>query len=414
MFLDLFYGLRAAGVPVAIQEWQAFLTALERGLHGSSLLRFYHLGRSCLVKSETYFDAYDRVFAKVFRGVEGALGDEVNEQVLEWLQNPKNFPNLSPEELAALERLTNDELMRRFLETLAEQNERHDGGGRWVGTGGKSPFGHGGQHPTGIRVGGKSQGRSAMKVAEERRFRDYRTDQSLDIRQLKTSLRRLRQLTRMGPASELDLDSTIDETCRNAGEIELVFQPPAAKQRPPAVAHGRRRDNGPVLRAGEPSADRATRGPQLAGVRALLLPQLHLRLCVHAGAHGPHRCRSDRRHPTPSRQSLAGHHHRRRRDAPGRAYGTAWQHRSTPHLVDAGNRLAPANRGAFRARHLDQSRSTRVLGRLPHRPHRAPPLSDVSPERRRHHRRPARPGRIENTHAALKSRKGGPPPQPLP
>ena len=225
MFLDLFYGLRAAGVPVAIQEWQAFLTALEKGLHGSSLLRFYHLGRSCLVKSETYFDAYDRVFAKVFHGVEGALGDEVTEQVLEWLQNPKNFPNLSPEELAALERLTSDELMRRFLETLAEQNERHDGGGRWVGTGGKSPFGHDGQHPTGIRVEGKRRS-SAMKVAEERRFRDYRTDQSLDIRQLETSLRRLRQLTRLGPASELDLDSTIDETCRNAGEIELVFRPP--------------------------------------------------------------------------------------------------------------------------------------------------------------------------------------------
>ena len=226
VFLDLFYGLRTEGVPVAIQEWQAFLTALEKGLHGSSLLRFYHLGRSCLVKSETYFDAYDRVFARVFRGVEGALGDEVTEQVLAWLQNPENFPNLSSEELAALERLTSDELMRRFLETLAEQDERHDGGGRRVGTGGKSPFGHGGQHPTGIRVGGKSRSRSAMKVAEERRFRDYRTDQSLDIRQLKTSLRRLRQLTRMGPQSELDLDSTIDETCRNAGEIELVFRPP--------------------------------------------------------------------------------------------------------------------------------------------------------------------------------------------
>ena len=226
VFLDLFYGLRTEGVPVAIQEWQAFLTALEKGLHGSSLLRFYHLGRSCLVKSETYFDAYDRVFARVFRGVEGALGDEVTEQVLAWLQNPENFPNLSSEELAALERLASDELMRRFLETLAEQDERHDGGGRWVGTGGKSPFGHGGQHPTGIRVGGKSRSRSAMKVAEERRFRDYRTDQSLDIRQLKTSLRRLRQLTRMGPQSELDLDSTIDETCRNAGEIELVFRPP--------------------------------------------------------------------------------------------------------------------------------------------------------------------------------------------
>ena len=114
--------------------------------------------------------------------------------------------------------------MRNFLETLAEQTERHDGGGRWVGTGGRSPFGHGGEHPTGIRVGGPGENRSAMKVAEERRFADYRTDGTLDIRQTRVALRRLRQLTRTGPQSELDLDETIDETCKNAGEIELVFR----------------------------------------------------------------------------------------------------------------------------------------------------------------------------------------------
>src|SRR5499427_1794965 len=199
MFLDLFYGLRDEGVPVAIQEWRAFLEALELGLHGSSLLRFYHLGRACLVKSEAYFDAYDRVFAKVFRGVEGALGDDVTERVLEWLRQAKDLPTLTPEQLAALERLTSDELMRRLLETLAEQTERHDGGGRWVGTGGRSPYGHGGQHPTGVRVGGEGRSRSAMKVAEERRFRDYRTDVTLDVRQLRVALRRLRELTRVGP-----------------------------------------------------------------------------------------------------------------------------------------------------------------------------------------------------------------------
>ncbi len=226
MFLDLFYGLRNEGVPVAIQEWQAFLRALEDGLHGSSLLRFYHLGRACLIKSETYFDAYDRVFARVFKGVEGALGDDVTDKVLEWLRDPKNFPNLSAEELAQLQRLSSDELMQRFLETLQKQSERHDGGGRWVGTGGKSPFGHGGQHPTGIRVGGPARSRSAMKVAEERRFKSYRTDVTLDVRQLRVALRRLRQLTRSGEATELDVDETIDETCKNAGEIEMVFRPP--------------------------------------------------------------------------------------------------------------------------------------------------------------------------------------------
>jgi len=226
MFLDLFYGLRDEGVPVAIQEWQMFLGALEQGLHGCSLLRFYHLGKACLVKSETYFDAYDRVFARVFKGVEGALGDDVTEKVMEWLRDPKNFPNLTPEQLAQLERLSHDELMKRFLETLEKQTERHDGGDTWVGTGGRSPYGHGGQHPTGIRVGGPAHGRSAMKVAEERRFKDYRTDMTLDTRQLRVAIRRLRQLTRTGDASELDLDETIDETCKNAGEIEFVFRPP--------------------------------------------------------------------------------------------------------------------------------------------------------------------------------------------
>jgi len=225
MFLDLFYGLRDEGVPVAIQEWQTFLRALEDGLHGSSLLRFYHLGRACLVKSETYFDAYDRVFGRVFKGVEGRR-DDITEQVMEWLRDPKNFPNLSPEDLAKLQHLDADELMRRFLETLEKQTERHDGGDKWVGTGGKSPFGHGGQHPTGIRVGGPAKSRSAMKVAEERRFKNYRTDLALDVRQLRVALRRLRQLTRNGDPTELDIDETIDETCKNAGEIELVFRPP--------------------------------------------------------------------------------------------------------------------------------------------------------------------------------------------
>jgi len=225
MFLDLFYGLRDEGIPVALQEWMTLLEAMKRGMHGSSLLRFYHLARACLVKSETFFDAYDRVFARVFHGVEGAF--DVTDDVLKWLRDPKNFPNLSPEELAALERLSSDELMRRFLETLAEQDERHDGGNRWVGTGGKSPYGNGGQHPTGIRVGGERPGRrTAMKVAGERRFRDYRTDVALDVRQMRVALKRLRQLTRTGLATELDLDETIDETCKNAGEIELIFRAP--------------------------------------------------------------------------------------------------------------------------------------------------------------------------------------------
>ena len=223
MFLDFFYALRAEGVPTGVQEWMMLMEALGKGLHGSSLRRFYDLSRACLVKDEVYFDAFDRAFLKVFEGVEGELS--VEDEVLSWLRDPKNFEPLTDEQREALERLSQDELMQRFLETLAEQTERHDGGGRWVGTGGRSPFGHGGEHPTGIRVGGPGRNRSAMKVAEERRFQDYRSDATLDLRQVKTALRRLRQLTRTGPSTELDLDETIDETCRNAGEIELVFRP---------------------------------------------------------------------------------------------------------------------------------------------------------------------------------------------
>jgi len=223
VFLEFFYELRDQGVPVGTQEWLRFHEALAKGLHGSSLERFYHLARCVLVKSETYFDAFDRAFLKVFEGIEGSL--DIEEELLEWLKDPKNFRELTEEERAMLERLSSDELMRKFLETLAEQTERHDGGGRWIGTGGRSPYGHGGEHPTGIRVGGPGKNRSAMKVAEERRFLDYRTDSTLDIRQTRSALRRLRQLTRVGPANELDLDETIDETCKNAGEIELVFRP---------------------------------------------------------------------------------------------------------------------------------------------------------------------------------------------
>ena len=222
MFLDFFYEMRDEGIPVAMQEWQMFMTVLERGLHDSSLMSFYNLAKSTLVKSETYFDAFDRVFAKVFKGVEGELS--VSDELEEWLRDPENFKDLTDEQREMLEELDANELMRRFLETLEEQDERHDGGGRWVGTGGHSPFGHSGEHPTGIRVGGESKNRSAMKVAEDRRFQDYRTDVTLDVRNVKVALKRLRHLTREGGEDELDLDETVDETCRNAGEIELVYR----------------------------------------------------------------------------------------------------------------------------------------------------------------------------------------------
>jgi len=224
MFLDLFYGLRAEKVPVSIQEWLALVSAMEKGLHAGSLLRFYHVARACLIKSEANQDAFDRVFATVFKGVEGAV--PVTDELMDWLKNAKEFPPLTAEQLEMLKSLTSLELMEQLRRTLAEQKERHDGGDRWVGTGGRSPHGHSGTHPTGIRVGGEGRNRSAMKVAESRQYIGYRTDITLDTRQMMTALRTLRSLTRTGLETELDVDDTIDATCRNAGEIEMKFRPP--------------------------------------------------------------------------------------------------------------------------------------------------------------------------------------------
>lgn len=223
VFLDFFYALREAGLKVTLQEWRMLLTCLEKGLHDSSIRGFYHVARACLVKSEADFDTFNGVFAAYFEGVEGAI--ELPPELLAWLAEPKPMAELSEEMKAALEHLDLDELMRRFQQTLAEQKERHDGGSRWIGTGGRSPFGHGGHHPTGIRVGGAGGGGMAMKILEDRRFRDYRTDVTLDVRNTKLALRRLRQLTRSDGPVELVVDETVDRTCREAGEIELVFRP---------------------------------------------------------------------------------------------------------------------------------------------------------------------------------------------
>jgi uncharacterized protein with von Willebrand factor type A (vWA) domain len=223
VFLEFFYALREGGLKSTLQEWRMLLTCLEKGLHDSNIQGFYHVARACLVKSESDFDTFDMVFAQYFEGIEGFI--ELPQELLDWLANPKPFEELTDEQRAALELLDIDELMRQFQERMAEQTERHDGGSKWVGTGGRSPFGHGGEHPTGIRVGGPGGGRSAMKVAEDREFQDYRTDVTLDTRNVKLALRRMRQLTRSDGPIELDIDGTIDKTCREAGEIELVFRP---------------------------------------------------------------------------------------------------------------------------------------------------------------------------------------------
>ncbi len=221
MFMDLFYTLRQLKVPVSVTEWMTLMEALSKGHAQSSLTSFYHLARAVLIKSETFYDQYDQAFAHVFR--EAALPADIRQEILDWLADPLNRLELSDEELAAIERWDLDKLRQELDKRLNEQDERHDGGSRWVGTGGTSPFGHSGAHPAGIRIGGEGGGGRAIQIASARRFKNYRTDVALDVRQIKVALKKLRQFAKEGPEDELDIDLTIDKTCREAGEIELVF-----------------------------------------------------------------------------------------------------------------------------------------------------------------------------------------------
>ncbi len=224
MFTDFLFHLRGHGLQVSLTEWLPLMRALAGGHARADLTVFYHLARALLVKTETLYDLYDRAFAEYFAGVDTQF--DLSEELLEWLADPVLPRELSAEELAALEALDLDELRQRFEERLHEQDERHDGGSRWIGTGGTSPFGHSGTNPAGIRVGGAGGGRSAVQVASDRRFRNLRSDRVLDTRQIGMALRRLRRLGKDEGPEELDLDATIDESARNAGEIELIFGPP--------------------------------------------------------------------------------------------------------------------------------------------------------------------------------------------
>ena len=224
MFLDFFYNLRARGLRVTTHNWMALMDALGRGLHGDSLDGFYAIARCLLISSEGDYDEFDRAFAETFRGVPQdarALLDHLDE----WLADPQRLEFLAPELAAALRALDLDELRRQFQERLAQQKERHDRGNRWIGTGGTSPFGSGGQHPSGLRVGGGG-GRSALAVADARRFRELRRDLVLDTRQIAAALKRLRRLSRDEGEPEIDLDGTIGATAKNCGDIELVLRPP--------------------------------------------------------------------------------------------------------------------------------------------------------------------------------------------
>lgn len=218
MFTGFFYLLKSKGVPVSITEWLTFIEALSRG-HVSNLDEFYVLARAILVKSEAFFDHYDEAFEAFINGA-GSV-PMISEQVAGWLKGQWDtaLPEGTPESEKGFE-----ELLRKLAERLKEQTEQHDGGNKWIGRGGTSPFGHSGQHPNGIAIGGESRGGHAAQVARERRFRNYRHDLTLDVRQMGIAMRGLRQLGRTGPEDELDLPESIEATAANAGDISLVWR----------------------------------------------------------------------------------------------------------------------------------------------------------------------------------------------
>lgn len=228
LFAPLLDALRAHGIAVSTHEWLALMEALDRGIVKPNLTSVYWTARALLVKRETDYDRFDQAFLQVFEGI-GATDEQLGD-ILGWLQDPKVRAQLTAEQLAALEALDLDKLRKLFEERLKEQTERHDGGSKWIGTGGTSPFGHGGHNPAGVRVGGFGGGKSAIQIATKRDFQNYRDDLVLDVRQTQVALRKLRRLVRHGLDMELDIDGTVERTGKNAGELELVFRPPRRNQ----------------------------------------------------------------------------------------------------------------------------------------------------------------------------------------
>jgi len=226
MFINFIYRLRKHGIPVGAQEAIGLANAMAKGLHENSLDGFYHVARAMMVHREGHLDAFDQAFLAEFRGVEGKHV-RLKEELLEWLEDAKTkMDDLTAEERELAESLDIEELKKMFEERMNEQKERHDGGEKWVGTAGKSEFGREGKKgKKGMRVGAGGN-RSAIQTADARKYRPYRSDLSLDIRQMEMALKRLRAFTREGADDELDLDGTIAETAKNAGELEIVVRPP--------------------------------------------------------------------------------------------------------------------------------------------------------------------------------------------
>jgi uncharacterized protein with von Willebrand factor type A (vWA) domain len=223
VLIDFFFTLKDAKIPVSIKEFLVLLEALEKDVISLSFDDFYYLARLTLVKDESNFDKFDRAFGLYFKGISTAF--EENAAIpLDWLL--KNAARkLSPEDLAALQKFGYDKLQERLQQLLKEQKERHEGGNKWIGTGGTSPFGNSGTNPEGIRIGGESRNRTAVKVWEQRTYRDYDASREIGTRNVKVALRRLRKFARQGAHDEFSLDDTVRATANNAGYLDIKMQP---------------------------------------------------------------------------------------------------------------------------------------------------------------------------------------------
>jgi uncharacterized protein with von Willebrand factor type A (vWA) domain len=228
MFTKFFYLLRQVGIPVSPTSFLRLQKALGMGLI-LSIDDFYTAARSILVKSERYFDLYDQVFAHHFEGAElkdpqeFELTEVARAMLEEWLKNPKEMADALGIDEESLKKLSPEELLQYFLDRLKEQTGEHHGGSKWIGTGGTSPVGHSGYHPGGMRVGGMSRNKSAVKVAMDRRYRDYSQEGPLTQAQIGEALKRLSNMVPVGPKDEVNIDETIYQTMKNAGEIEIIF-----------------------------------------------------------------------------------------------------------------------------------------------------------------------------------------------
>ena len=225
MLAGFFLKLKDRNIPVSIKEYLTLIEGLKKGVISPSVDEFYYFARTALVKDESNFDKFDRAFGEFFKGVENLTGG-TPDIPLEWLMKQAEL-HLTPEEKALIESMGGwDKLMETLKQRLAEQKGRHQGGNRMIGTAGRSPFGAYGYNPEGVRIGqDRSRNRTAVKVWDQREYRNYDTQLELGTRNIKVALRRLRRFARQGSPEELDLDTTIHRTAKNAGYLDLAMRP---------------------------------------------------------------------------------------------------------------------------------------------------------------------------------------------